>query len=286
MEISSHLLLESALIPSTKQESHFYKFYFNLPDDTLPKEAIRQAAEHGKLTLTCTVSYDTHKKIGKGQWSLSAAEELYSSATTVLKESKHRIALLRILGGMKAIEAANPEATMDIPIFGDHKKALQDALQNTPPGLKLAAKDNYDISLEIRDTRQRLHPNLQPIFSPSNEEQSPLPELSIPLISSLRIEQAMGSSHHLAMLAQVHSPDTHIISAVSEGSLIYQNIAKVTRDMLHYDDLKRKLLKDNQWTDNHFDSVAWNLYEKAIQAIPRSHRITITKITHQLWITN
>jgi len=68
--------------------SSFYTFFYNLPDNTLPIEVIRQAVESGKLSITCTVSYDTHKKIGKGQWSLSTNKKLYTGSTPVLEESK------------------------------------------------------------------------------------------------------------------------------------------------------------------------------------------------------
>lgn len=104
--------------------SSFYTFFYNLPDNTLPIEVIRQAVESGKLSITCTVSYDTHKKIGKGQWSLSTNKKLYTGSTPVLEESKQRIALLSILGGMKVLAAAQLEIMTNVPLISDHNKAL------------------------------------------------------------------------------------------------------------------------------------------------------------------
>jgi hypothetical protein len=45
-------------------------------------------------------------------------------------------------------------------------------------------------------------------------------------------------------------------------------------------------MKDNSWNNEQFHSISWSAYHQAIKKIPRSHRISISKLSHQLWNTN
>jgi hypothetical protein len=155
-----------------------------------------------------------------------------------------------------------------------------------PPGLKSVTKDDYDLLIEIRQTRHQLRPSLQPLCLPSSGETSHLPVPNKTPTSMIIIESTRPSDL-TAKEVQSNSPDTHVISVANNKKLVYNNIAKEVRHTLHYGNLKAKLLKDNHWTEHQFNSiVAWKLYEKALQDIPRSHCISIMKITHQLWNTN
>jgi hypothetical protein len=51
---------------------------------------------------------------------------------------------------------------------------------------------------------------------------------------------------------------------------------------VHYDPLKRKLQKDNGWTEETFLSVDWSCYHKAILNIPRPHQLSISELCHNL----
>lgn len=44
--------------------------------------------------------------------------------------------------------------------------------------------------------------------------------------------------------------------------------------------------KDNCWTDNQFHAVNWAAYYQAYRRVPRSHRISLMKLSHKLWNTN
>ncbi len=55
---------------------------------------------------------------------------------------------------------------------------------------------------------------------------------------------------------------------------------------LFYDTLKNKLQSDNSWTDTTFGWIDWEAFHAAIVSVPPTHRISITKISHQLWNTN
>jgi hypothetical protein len=47
-----------------------------------------------------------------------------------------------------------------------------------------------------------------------------------------------------------------------------------------------KVKKDNGWTDEQLHQVEWSEYHRALRGIPRLHRVSIAKLSHQLWNTN
>jgi hypothetical protein len=54
----------------------------------------------------------------------------------------------------------------------------------------------------------------------------------------------------------------------------------------HHETLKVKIMKDNFWTDDQFNKVAWQEFHSAFKGVSCSHRISITKMTNQLWHSN
>jgi hypothetical protein len=44
--------------------------------------------------------------------------------------------------------------------------------------------------------------------------------------------------------------------------------------------------KDNQWTHQQFTQIDWKAFHIAFCRVPRSHRLSITELSHQLWNTN
>jgi len=45
-------------------------------------------------------------------------------------------------------------------------------------------------------------------------------------------------------------------------------------------------MKDNNWTEEIFDSIDWSSFHKAILSVPCSHRVSISKLSHGLRNTN
>jgi hypothetical protein len=55
---------------------------------------------------------------------------------------------------------------------------------------------------------------------------------------------------------------------------------------IHYQPLQNKLIKDTGWDSSLFLDIDWGSYLKAIKSFPRSHRISIAKLSYKLWNTN
>jgi hypothetical protein len=56
---------------------------------------------------------------------------------------------------------------------------------------------------------------------------------------------------------------------------------------IHYEPLGDKILKDKGWNQTTFDLVDWENFHKAIIiSVPRSHRVSITKLSQGLWNMN
>jgi len=82
------------------------------------------------------------------------------------------------------------------------------------------------------------------------------------------------------------SLSTEVISIIRHSERII-NISKgIIQQALHEDQLISKICQDNRWTKETFNRVDWETYKRALQEFPRSHRISLIKLTHKLWNTN
>jgi hypothetical protein len=79
---------------------------------------------------------------------------------------------------------------------------------------------------------------------------------------------------------------THVITINHNGEAILEGLEKVIHHNVHQPALKSKLQKDNDWTEETLDTVTWDEYYAALQQLLRSCRISIMKLSHQLWNTN
>jgi hypothetical protein len=83
-----------------------------------------------------------------------------------------------------------------------------------------------------------------------------------------------------------HTSPPLIITPLVQGKTCQEDLRLHILQSLHWQKLQLKLMKDNQWEIGTFHKVDWNAFKKAIYSLPRSHRISITKLLHQLWHTN
>jgi len=82
----------------------------------------------------------------------------------------------------------------------------------------------------------------------------------------------------------VHIPGQGVMHY--NGEAILEGLEKVIHHNVHLPVLKSKLQKDNDWMEATLDTVTWDEYYSALRQLPRSHRISIMKLSHQLWNTN
>jgi hypothetical protein len=66
---------------------------------------------------------------------------------------------------------------------------------------------------------------------------------------------------------------------LKDGGVITSGLGKVIWHELHKSNLQSKLEKDNDWQDKQYDNIDWEAY---MQKHRRAHRISITKLSHQL----
>jgi len=73
---------------------------------------------------------------------------------------------------------------------------------------------------------------------------------------------------------------------IFNNNVITAGLPQQIKANLYYDNLKGILLKDNHWTEEVFKFRYWEAFHLVIVTVPRTHRISITKVCHQLWNTN
>jgi hypothetical protein len=189
---------------------------------------------------------------------------------------------LHILGW---IEELYPEVTGKILLISDCKKALRRAFRQGPIGVKDATQDEFDIILAIRRKRQQLNTVITTEWTPGH-----------PTPADPRGEHVQNASAHRLAVNRLRDlsttgldndiQDTSPITILYKGSPITKEHPQQVSANVHYNALKSKLQKDNEWDEETFDSVDWNNYHKAIISLPHPYRLFIAKLSHKLWNTN
>jgi hypothetical protein len=81
------------------------------------------------------------------------------------------------------------------------------------------------------------------------------------------------------------NPISHVITVVHNGELLTGDIRSTIQDFEYSHPIQATLKKYNSWSSNQFDMVDWGAFFLAIRRVPRSNRVSITKLSHQLWNT-
>jgi len=163
-----------------------------------------------------------------------------------------------------------------------HKKVLKEAFRSTPVGVTTANQPDYDLILDIRAIHHLLCASIHPHFSEEANVPSQHPAQDL-VLSTDYVNKPSFENHQLAVAS---NPLSHVITVLHGNKAITGDIRSIIYDLEYADPLKNKLLKDNYWTSHQFDLVDWVAYKTAFTKILRSHRISISKLSHQLWNTN
>jgi hypothetical protein len=83
-----------------------------------------------------------------------------------------------------------------------------------------------------------------------------------------------------------HALESHVISISHNDEILVSNLLRPIKHVLYYQPLQEKLKRDNNWTESQFSTIDWPSYKCALRKLPRSQRISISKLSHQLWNTN
>jgi hypothetical protein len=80
--------------------------------------------------------------------------------------------------------------------------------------------------------------------------------------------------------------NTEVMMIKNKDKPLLENIRSIVTADHYSSPLQQNLMKDNMWDEDTFQMIAWRDFERALQTLPRSHRVSIMKLTHQLWNTN
>jgi hypothetical protein len=190
--------------------------------------------------------------------------------TTPDECTRYRAELLAILTSLEVLDnvTKNAEHHGQATIECSHRRAIEQAVHFTPLGVKMATQANYDIILAIRQLRSAINVILKPMFLP---------------VCPRTMQQDTTSDGHTYSLLSLSSS---IITVIRDGVSMVEDLRKDITKIAHSEALHQKIKKDNGWTEDQSATVDWDSYYAAIRGIPRSHQISITKLSHQLWNMN
>jgi hypothetical protein len=255
-------------------------------------QAIRDAAATNSLIITTDGSYNPISKRASYSWVFSGLNQREflrgSSQITSNNKTPYRAELLGLYAALlivQWVEELHPLEEGAALLISDSDKALKRVFRVGPIGVKDATQDEYDLILAIRRLHSTLSTKLTHQWTPGH-----------PTASDPRGEQVKNATAHSLAVQRLQEPihsgfdDCYIeaptISVLHKGVPITRGLPQQITADLHYSNLKCKLQKDNNWTEPQFLQVDWDSYHKAIISLPRPRRLTITKLSHNLWNTN
>jgi hypothetical protein len=161
-----------------------------------------------------------------------------------------------------------------------HKKAMREAFHQSPLGVTTVNQINYDLILDIRYIRNLLRLTIQTSCNqtPAMETRHPI---QTPVLSAAFITDPTFNNYISAVDS---TPMSHVITVLH--TVLTGDIRTTIQDFEYSQPIREKLRKDNSWTDGQKNMVDWVSFYNAMRKIPRSHRISIMKLSHQLWNTN
>jgi hypothetical protein len=176
-----------------------------------------------------------------------------------------------------------PDAPLStVTLQCSHKKALKEAFRGTPVGVTTANQINQDLILDIRYFRNLLRTDIKGILSQEIITGQTYPIQTNPLNIAFVQEPSQYNLHRV----NESTPITHVVTLVHDKTAFTGDIRTKIHELEYQEQLKAKIQKDNDWTSQQFQMVDWPAYFKAFRRIPRSHRVSIMKLSHQLWNTN
>jgi hypothetical protein len=172
--------------------------------------------------------------------------------------------------------------TRSLTIQSSHKKALKEAFRTTPLGVTTANQANYDIILEIRHIRTLLRSDLQFSSGQTTVERQDHP-LRTTILSTAFLDDPSPENYKNFIET---TPISHVITVVHDGKALTGDIRSTIQEFEYNQPIQATLQKYNSWSADQFRMVDWAAFFLAIKWIPRSHRVSITKLSHQIWNTN
>jgi ribonuclease HI len=172
-----------------------------------------------------------------------------------------------------------------VRVVRDSQKALKQALKEGTIGVKTATQDEYDLVLAIQDIWRSLSIRVTPLWVEKDT------------MATLTTEQRENIDAHQSAIARFKQHSSccasdsqliisQIVNVYIHGKLLTAGLPQQIITNIHYGPLQEKIKKDKGWSRDTFDMVDWRNFHRALMAVPRSHRVSISKLSHGLWNTN
>ena len=189
------------------------------------------------------------------------------------------------MGALYVLTLVNPSFGQ-VNLSSNNKRALYEAFGLKPLGVTLANQLDYDILLEIRRLRTSLKININSYHVPQPNEGVPedVKELCTPAVECNAYLQSASLANRAALIASMLP--SQVITVIHNKGIVLSPLRALVSRILHRHPLQQKLQRDNNWTEQQYSLIDWPAYQRAIDKHPRSHRISITKLSHLLWNTN
>jgi hypothetical protein len=236
--------------------------YYNslLPTEEIPYKELMQG---GNVHVSISVSINRDGTVSTSSWLFHSPLVYYSSGHTQKGQcTRDRAALCGILMALYIVYKAEQIHPLVTPLFftlkSGHKRAPKEAIQSTPIGVTTTNQQNYDLILDIRYFQNLLSSVIQPLHSPTAVEDSNYPIQYTPL--SLEFTHNPSTRNHAAALDT--TPLLHVIDLVQDNTVFTGDIKTKNHDLECCKQLQAKVQKDNHWTDNNFQMVDWDAYNK------------------------
>lgn len=264
----------------------FYTLGLGLESNLIPYAAIAEAIVDGSIFIQCSSNYNKDTRISTSTLSFYHTHEIYSFTSLGFStKTRRRAELTSIMAALYILTRIDPQHGQ-ATLSSNNKKALQDSFGLEPLGITLATQSDYDLILEIRRLHLLLVIPITPQHGPQTNAGVPegTPLIQQPVQSCQDFISAATPQHRALVISQM--APSHVITVVKHQELVYHPLRTTVSQSLHHAPLILKLQKDNHWNDQHLSLIDWDAYSRAILKHPRSHRISITKLSHSLWNTN
>lgn len=281
VNFSSNSLIVSLPPPSPQCYLDLAAYFADQPP---PLSDILDAMSLQTLTVVCSSNYNRDQGLATSTCSFISHGVLYEYESLPMQSTTRlRAEFFSVLIGLYIVHTAenfSPQSgPLSVTITSNSKSAVTQAFDPSPIGIRTAVRPHYDLLLEIQHYRRQLHTSVKAYHSPVTNG-------GVPAITSLAppLLQVQRLSPVYYVLRQ--TPISHVITALYRGEPLVTSIKLLVEEVVYRIPLQVKLQKDNSWTDEQFLLVDWEAYKHAFRRQPRSHRVSIAKLSHQLWNTN
>jgi hypothetical protein len=264
----------------------FYSSLLEFDTNPIPTDDLMEALASGTLHIQCGSDSNPVTKITTGTWLFSTTATLYSHTSQgIPSKTRRRAELMSIMAALLVHTILNPKQGQ-VHLSSNNKAALRDAFDLAPLRITTANLPDYDLILEIRRLRKNLTIDIHSYhsYTPNAGVPDDIPLLRTPAAECCEFLELATTPTRTRLLNCL--PPSSTISVLHNKEFITSNLRRLISHHRHQAPLREKILRDYKWMEQHFNSIHWEAYYKALQKYPRSHRISITKLSYSLWNTN